>query len=148
MPGRPTLVALAVALMGAGVAAQSAAPGPPRMPYVAVHDPVFVPASAASFVQDGDFGMGVATGKVAMANNELTLNVSRSLAKRLSAGATDHEAFARRAFEHVLARHPKPAEMELCREFLETRARDSSVERAREALVGVLFNHNEFITVR
>jgi hypothetical protein len=73
MPGRPTLAALAVALMGAGVAAQSAAPGPPRMPYVAVHDPVFVPASAASFVQDGDFVIGVAKGKVAKAYHALDL---------------------------------------------------------------------------
>ena len=39
MPGRTALAALAVALMGAGVAAQSAAPDR-RMPYVAVHDPV------------------------------------------------------------------------------------------------------------
>jgi hypothetical protein len=46
MPGRPTLAALAVALMGASVAAQSAVPDR-RMSYVAVHDPVFVPASAA-----------------------------------------------------------------------------------------------------
>ena len=73
MPGRTALAALAVALMGAGVAAQSAAPGPPRMPYVAVHDPVFVPASAASFVQDGDFVIGVAKGKVAKAYHALDL---------------------------------------------------------------------------
>jgi hypothetical protein len=71
MTGRPTLAALAVALMGAGVAAQSAAqslpPGQPRMPYVAVHDPVFVPASKAVFVQDGDRVVGVARGKTAKA---------------------------------------------------------------------------------
>jgi hypothetical protein len=67
MPGRPTLAALAVALMGAGVAAQSAAPGPPRMPYVAVHEPVFVPASTATFAQDADLVIGVARSKVAKA---------------------------------------------------------------------------------
>ena len=43
------------------------------MPYVAVHDPVFVPASAASFVQDGDFVIGVAKGKVAKAYHALDL---------------------------------------------------------------------------
>ena len=72
MPGRTALAALAVALMGAGVAAQSAAPDR-RMPYVAVHDPVFVPASAASFAQDGDFVIGVAKGKVAKAYHALDL---------------------------------------------------------------------------
>jgi hypothetical protein len=72
MPGRTALAALAVGLMGAGVAAQSAAPDR-RMPYVAVHDPVFVPASAASFAQDGDFVIGVATGKVAKAYHTLDL---------------------------------------------------------------------------
>ena len=65
MRGRTALAALAVALFGAGVAAQSAAPD--RMPYVAVHDPVFVPASTASFAQDGDFVIGVAKGRVAKA---------------------------------------------------------------------------------
>jgi hypothetical protein len=64
MPGRTALAALAVALMGTSVAAQTAAPDR-RMPYVAVHDPVFVAASTASFVQDGDSVIGVAKGKVA-----------------------------------------------------------------------------------
>jgi hypothetical protein len=73
MRGRPTLAALAVALMGgAGVAAQSAAPDR-RMPYVAVHDPVFVPASTASLAQDGDFVIGVAHGKVVQAYHALDL---------------------------------------------------------------------------
>lgn len=85
---------------------------------------------------------------LAMANNELTLALSKALAKRLSTEARDDQSFARLAFEHVLARHPKPSEMELCQEFLQTRAQQSSDERAREALVGVLFNHNEFVTVR
>ncbi|HWN94205.1 MAG TPA: DUF1553 domain-containing protein, partial [Methylomirabilota bacterium] len=86
---------------------------------------------------------------LAMANSELTLNEARLLAKKLSAEAGDDaEAFARAAFERILARHPKPDELNLCREFLETRTPSSSVTRAREALVTVLFNHNDFITVR
>jgi hypothetical protein len=67
LPVRTALAVLAVAMMGTAVAAQSAAPGPPRMPYRAVHDPVFVSASAASFVQDGDFVIGIARGRVAKA---------------------------------------------------------------------------------
>ena len=86
---------------------------------------------------------------LAMANSELTLNEAGSLAKKLSAEAGDDtEAFAGRAYEHILARQPKPDELKLCREFLETRTKSSSVTHAREALVMVLFNHNDFVTVR
>lgn len=86
---------------------------------------------------------------LAMANSELTLNEGRSLAKKLSADAGDDaEAFARAAFTRILARHPQPDELKLCREFLETRTQSSSATHAREALVTVLFNHNDFVTVR
>jgi hypothetical protein len=47
-----------------------------------------------------------------------------------------------------LARQPKPDELKVCREFLEHRAKSSSAERAREQLIVVLFNHNDFVTVR
>jgi quercetin dioxygenase-like cupin family protein len=40
---------------------------PPMMPYVAIHDPVFVPASDAAFVLDDDLVIGVAYGKTAKA---------------------------------------------------------------------------------
>ena len=84
-----------------------------------------------------------------MANSELTVNEARSLAKKLSTGtADDPEAYARRAFECVLARQPKADELKFCREFLEARTKSSSVVRAHEALVMVLFNHNDFLTVR
>ena len=71
--------------MGAGVSAQSAAPDR-RMLYVAVHDPVFVPASTASLAQDGDFVIGVAKGKVAKAYHALDLQ--RPLAITLSGAIT------------------------------------------------------------
>ena len=86
---------------------------------------------------------------LAMANSELTLNEAKSLAKKLSADTGDDgEAFARRAYQQILARLPKPDELTLCRNFLETRTQTSSATRAREALVIVLFNHNDFVTVR
>ena len=84
---------------------------------------------------------------LALANSELTQNEARALVKKLSAAEGD-EAFARRAYESILARRPKAEELKLCREFLATRAQNLSVVRAREALVIVLFNHNEFVTVR
>ena len=58
------------------------------------------------------------------------------------------EVFAKAAFERILARHPRPDELKLSREFLETRTQHSSATQACEALVTVLFNHNDFITVR
>lgn len=40
---------------------------PPMMPYVAIHEPVFVPAREAAFVLDDDLVIGVAQGKTAKA---------------------------------------------------------------------------------
>src|SRR5436190_227373 len=78
---------------------------------------------------------------LAMANSELTLNETKSLAKKLSADAGDDaDAFARRAFERILARRPKPDELKLCQGFLE-RDHSPSPEQARANLVTVLFNH-------
>ncbi len=86
---------------------------------------------------------------LAMANSELTLNEARALAKKLAApGADEMESFARQSFVRILARQPKNDELKLCREFLEARTRSSSADKAREALVAVLFNHNDFVTVR
>ena len=84
---------------------------------------------------------------LALANNELTQSAARALTKKLSA-LEDDETFARHAYESILARHPQADELKLCREFLAARAKNSSAARAREALVAVLFNHNEFVTVR
>ena len=46
---------------------------PPMMPYVAVHQPVFVPASKAPFALDDDLVIGVAQGKTAKAFMALDL---------------------------------------------------------------------------
>ena len=46
---------------------KSAVTTPPMMPYVSVHEPVFVPASDAPFVLDDDLVIGVAQGKTAKA---------------------------------------------------------------------------------
>ena len=63
------IMAAAAGLWARPVAGQggAAAAAPPRMPYVAVHDPAFVPASKAVFAQDGDLVVGVARGKTAKA---------------------------------------------------------------------------------
>ena len=39
----------------------------PRLPYTAVHDPQFIPASSASFLNDPDRVIGIMAGSVAKA---------------------------------------------------------------------------------
>jgi hypothetical protein len=86
---------------------------------------------------------------LALANSEMTVNEAVALTEKLSAKAgEDGETFARSAFERILARHPKPAELKLCRDFLEQHTKNTSAAHAREQLVTVLFNHNDFVTVR
>ena len=84
---------------------------------------------------------------LALANSELTLQAARSLARRLAA-TTDPALFAREAIAAVLARPARDSEIKLCQDFLSTQERDAPPGRARENLILVLFNHNDFITIR
>src|SRR5262249_54235216 len=106
---------------------------------------------------------------LAMANSSLVLAQSRLLARKLSP-QRDGAAFIRAGFEHVLGRGPTTQEQSLREQFLVNHAallRDrgklspsppgppSSVPpatdpalRARENLIHVLMNHNEFVTIR
>lgn len=57
--------AVAALLAGRLLAAQSAPP--PRLPYAAVHDPQFIGASDATFMNDEDRVIGLMSGKAAKA---------------------------------------------------------------------------------
>ena len=113
---------------------------------------------------------------LAMVNSSLTLAEARRLAGALttelglSASHDDPPAFIGAAFERILCRPPSGEELATCREFLETQSRrfadpkllvaftsggENPVKpsadplgRARENLVHVLLNHNDFLTVR
>ncbi len=113
---------------------------------------------------------------LAMANSPLSLAQARLLAKALSAEIASEtnpgtqEKFIIIAFEQVLSRPPSSAEMRECERFLADQAQrfadpkaltqfttgtPSTVpaaadphQRARENLVHVLLNHNDFLTVR
>ncbi|HMJ89812.1 MAG TPA: DUF1553 domain-containing protein, partial [Candidatus Acidoferrum sp.] len=85
---------------------------------------------------------------LAMSNNELTSRMAKALATTLASKGDDADAFARAAFEQILARHPRPDELKLCRDFISERATGVTEENARERLVTVLFNHNDFVTIR
>jgi hypothetical protein len=79
---------------------------------------------------------------LALANSELVLREAKGLAKKLAGG---DDAFIVAGFERILARPPTPEEASACRAFLAD-AKDPA--RGRENLVIVLFNHNDFVTIR
>jgi len=112
---------------------------------------------------------------LALANSDVTLNGSRLLARKLSELAAKEKsneperAFVRLAYEQILTRAPTAAELTECETFLRSQAellRDRAkltaiaggpkaiveasadpVQRARENLTLVLYNHNDFVTV-
>lgn len=107
---------------------------------------------------------------LAVANSPLSLTQSRLLAKRLSESSTSSAEFAKQAFEQILSRQPSTDEQTMCEKFLAGQATQLAdpaklhlfvgekkaevgpspepLQRARENLVHVLLNHNDFITIR
>jgi hypothetical protein len=107
---------------------------------------------------------------LALSNSALALNQSRLLPKKLAAAAPGPAAFVAAAFEQVLGRPPTPAERERCERFLREQAEllrepgkllpfppapddvlphaADPAQHAREDLIQVLFNHNDFVTIR
>jgi hypothetical protein len=89
---------------------------------------------------------------LAMSNSRESLNASRLIAQRLSAECAADGDFIAAAFEIVLGRRPSDSESAECLAFLQQPiAAASSTEprlRARESLVHVLLNHNDFVTIR
>jgi len=77
---------------------------------------------------------------LALANSSLVQTNARSLAAKLPSA---EEPFVATAFETILGRPPVPQEREECLRFL----REDGA-RGREGLVHVLFNHNDFVTIR
>jgi hypothetical protein len=105
---------------------------------------------------------------LALINSALALNQSRRLARRLADEAP--QAFVTAAFEQVLSRPPTAEERSRCERFLREQAdlvhqpakltpfppspdavmppAADPAQRARENLIQVLFNHNDFVTIR
>jgi hypothetical protein len=111
-----------------------------------------------------------------MANSPLTLAQSRVLARRLTdrlgnvAAEEASKHFIETAFVHILCRPPTADELATCAEFLAEQSvkladaksltafsagpaasvqpSNDPQQRARENLVHVLLNHNDFVTVR
>ncbi|MBI1831755.1 MAG: DUF1549 domain-containing protein [Planctomycetes bacterium] len=104
---------------------------------------------------------------LALLNSEVSLKHARILARTIAGAAKEPEAFAVRAFEHVLSRPPTKAELVECTTFLAERTKANETaklpggnvadgsqpssdpaQRARETLVHALMNHHEFVTIR
>jgi mono/diheme cytochrome c family protein len=88
---------------------------------------------------------------LALANSKLSLQQAQRLAKTLGddvgAGVEHDAAFIESAFDRILGRGPTPEERAECVRYLAGQpARPAS--RVRADLVHVLFNHNDFVTVR
>jgi hypothetical protein len=80
---------------------------------------------------------------LAMGNSELVQRQADVLAKALAAEAgEDATKFVNRAFLRILARPATHQELGECVRFLHEKP------DARASLVMVLFNHNDFVTVR
>ncbi len=94
---------------------------------------------------------------LALSNSKLALGMARRIAgvvgarlEREGESASD-AAFARAAFETVLARRPTDAELQECLRTLVALTDFLGKEkraRAREDLVHALVNHNDFVTIR
>ena len=106
---------------------------------------------------------------LAMTNSALMLNYGRLLARQLSANTAQDDDFVLAVFEQVLTRQPTEMERQVCDRFLNkqrelfsktsasqlkgqsakgvTAASTDPAIRARESLVRVLFNHNDFLTI-
>jgi hypothetical protein len=113
---------------------------------------------------------------LAMSNSPLTLAQSRIVADRLRARLSTESVedtdiqFVTLAFREILSREPRAVELQECVDFLQQQSRrfaakedltaftggtensvkpsDDATQRARENLIHVLFNHNDFITIR
>ncbi|MBI1904196.1 MAG: DUF1553 domain-containing protein [Planctomycetia bacterium] len=109
-----------------------------------------------------------------VANSAIARESARVLAGKLSgksASEVSDAAFVRAAFEQVLSRPPRDAEQSECEKFLTEQPQRLSAaadtkpatfggqgykvapsadarQRARESLVHVLLNHNDFVTIR
>lgn len=78
---------------------------------------------------------------LALSNSEMSLHCGRALTRKL-ASVTDDSDFITAAFETILGRAPRSAEISLCLEFL------AAGGNSRELLIHSLLNHNDFVTIR
>jgi PAS domain-containing protein len=92
---------------------------------------------------------------LALANSELSVRMAQVLAAKIGVNESSI-VFVNRAFETILGRPPNEQERTAAIEFLDKQPNrlatwqvsDPTAARARENLVHVLLNHNDFVTIR
>jgi hypothetical protein len=84
---------------------------------------------------------------LALANSELAITQAKLLAQILSNDTKSDQQFIERAFWRVLARPPNDQEKESSQVYL-TKESTKGQDWARQNFILVLYNHNDFITVR
>lgn len=91
---------------------------------------------------------------LALTNSQLVHDLSESLASKIATSLPiEHQAddahYASIAYERILSRKPTDAELQSCVEFLKINGNDAADQvRLRQALVRVLLNHNDFVSIR
>ena len=84
---------------------------------------------------------------LAMSNSELVHSACGDLVQRIGMEQADDE-FVRAAFLNILSRLPEEDERRLALQFLSAGNTSEKASPRRESLVRVLFNHNDFLTIR
>lgn len=91
---------------------------------------------------------------LALLNSRFAIDHARGLAQRLAAVAPANRDFVAACFKQVLGRPPTETELADCEAFLDSQARLASgatadaAAGARAGLAHVLFNHNDFVSIR
>jgi hypothetical protein len=90
---------------------------------------------------------------LALANSKLSNERSRALAQRMMQKLgplvnDDETNFIVAAYEQILTRRPAEEELAACRDFLAKQSKTTKGDTAHASLVHVLFNHNDFLTIR
>lgn len=100
---------------------------------------------------------------LALTNSNLVHEVSAAIVRDWEAGSDkqnaelqgpEQENFVREMFERILSRSPTDTELAVCIEALQNHPKLATADstegtaRARESIVRVLLNHNDFVTIR
>ncbi len=85
---------------------------------------------------------------LALTNSTIVHDAARLVAQRLSADQPDDTLFVRRAFRAVLGVSPSDTELAASLKALTDWGKLPEAALARANLVAVLFNHNDFVTLR
>jgi mono/diheme cytochrome c family protein len=86
---------------------------------------------------------------LALSNSKLVHASCSQVAARIAKNATNSREFIKAAFETVLSRSPIEKEVSATLKFLDRqRAVVKDESKVKESLLRVLFNHNDFVTIR